>query len=255
MDEYFRAVELRLTIDEFHRLPRNAAYKYEYFDGRAVLSPRPKMFTCVRDLAAVEYPGDPPAVGLRPLSATDIAGLVDLFRSATANTQPFASLDAAGRTQVSVACLERTFTGKDGPVIEPACLTAHDHDSGTLVGAVLVTLVPPAVLTDPFAGEWREPPPADAVERKLGVPHLTWVLVDGLRHRRGVGTALLCGAVYALRGNGFDTLASTFLLDNGPSLLWHWRNGFRLLPQWSVAMRRASVRREQAGDRHGEAGQ
>src|SRR4051812_31742705 len=34
MDGHFRRVELAIPIDQFHRLPRNAAYKYEYFDGR-----------------------------------------------------------------------------------------------------------------------------------------------------------------------------------------------------------------------------
>ena len=33
-------------------------------------------------------------------------------------------------------------------------------------------------------------------------------------------------------------LASTFLLGNDSSTLWHWRNGFRLQPLYS-AMRRA----------------
>ena len=253
MDEYFRPVELPLGIDDFHRLPRNAAYKYEYYGGRAVLSPRPKAFTCVRDLSPVGHPGDPPGVELRPLPAAEVMGLVELFRWATAGTQPFASLDDDRRTAACVACLERTASGRDGPVIEPACLTAHDD--GQRVGAVLVTLVPPEVLTDPFAGEWRSPPPADAVERRLGVPHLTWVLVDWWKHRKGVGTELLAGSVRQLSSMGFEQLASTFLLDNGPSALWHWRNGFRLLPQWSVAVRRASVRREQAGDRDGEPGQ
>ena len=252
MDEYFRAVELPVDIDTFHRLPQNAAYKYEYFGGRAVLSPRPKSFACVRDLSPVEHPGDPPGVALRPLPPADIPGLVGLFRSATARTQPFAALDDADALLASAACLQRTAAGRDGPLILPACLTAHRDD--TPVGAVLVTLVPAEVLTDPFAGEWRTRPPADAVERRLGVPHLTWVVVSPWHARRGVGTELLAGAVAALRGLGFDALASTFLLDNGPSALWHWRNGFRLLPQWSVVMRRASVGREQAGDRDGEPG-
>ena len=38
MEEHYRCIELPITIAEFHRLPRNAAYKYEYLDGRAVPS-------------------------------------------------------------------------------------------------------------------------------------------------------------------------------------------------------------------------
>ena len=51
IDDWFRAVELRITIDEFHRLPRVNGYKHEYFGGRAVLSPRPRNGYAVLDLA------------------------------------------------------------------------------------------------------------------------------------------------------------------------------------------------------------
>ena len=43
-DEWFRGLELPLTWEQFHELPRNAAYKYEYFEHRAWLSPRPKFY-------------------------------------------------------------------------------------------------------------------------------------------------------------------------------------------------------------------
>jgi hypothetical protein len=49
-DDHFRQIELHLPFKEFLRIPRNSAYKYEYFDGRAVLSPRPKCYHAVLDL-------------------------------------------------------------------------------------------------------------------------------------------------------------------------------------------------------------
>ena len=70
--------------------------------------------------------------------------------------------------------------------------------------------------------------------QKLGVPHLTWVFVHPWEARHGIGTALLAASVAALREMGFEQLASTFMLDNGPSALWHWRNGFRLLSQMAL---------------------
>jgi hypothetical protein len=238
MDEYFPRVELNITIDEFHKLPRNPAYKFEYFGGRAVLTPRPKSFTCVRDLGPVESePREP--VEVRPLAEPEAAELADLFAAAVRRTQPFQSLDNDPGRAAADGCLNKTLTGGDGPVIWPACfraMAAKRRDSP--VGAILVTLVPPEVLTEPFAGNWEEPPPADAIERRLGVPHLTWVFVDPWEARRGIGTGLLAASVDALRGMGFDALASTFLLDNGPIALWHWRNGFRLLPQWSAAWKK-----------------
>ncbi len=241
MDDHFRRVELPISIDEFYRLPRNAAYKYEYFDGRAVLTPRPKSFNCVLDLRPFDMGADA-RVTVSHLSAADARTLADLFVGAVRGTQPFASL---GNDEAKAAALDyydRALTGGDGPLVEAACVRADDNRDRGPVGGALVTLAPPEVLTDPFAGVWREPPPADAVERRLGVPHLTWVFVHPWMARRGAGTSLLAGVVGRLTGMGFTHLASTFLLDNGPSALWHWRNGFRLLPQMSEML--AQVRRE-----------
>ena len=44
-----------------------------------------------------------------------------------------------------------------------------------------------------------------------------------------LGRALLKRAVPALLRLGYSGLASTFLLGNESSTLWHWRAGFRLL--------------------------
>src|SRR5262249_41871881 len=109
-----------------------------------------------------------------------------------------------------------------------ACF-AMTGEGGHLVGGCLVTLLPGKDLTEWGGYHWDEPPPADAVERRLGLPHLTWVFVTPRRKCRGVGTQLLEQAVRALRGLGYDRLASTFLLGNEASAVWHWRNGFRLL--------------------------
>ena len=45
-----------------------------------------------------------------------------------------------------------------------------------------------------------------------------------------MGTALLAAAVNALLTMGFQQLLTTFMVGNDSSMLWHWRNGFRLLP-------------------------
>jgi hypothetical protein len=109
-------------------------------------------------------------------------------------------------------------------------------------GAILVTLIPPVDLSDAEAHcRWPEPPPPDCVERRLGLPHLTWVFVGPWHSAHGVGSALLAVAVRELLALGYHELASTFLLGNESSMLWHWRNGFRLLPHpgsWRELRRR-----------------
>lgn len=233
MEDHFLRVELPITIDEFHRLPRNAAYKCEYWDKRAVLTPRPKSFGCVRDLSpVVAEPRHPVAV--RPLAAADIPGLTNLFLGSFRQIQPFGSLDNDAAKAAAAACLMKTAVGGDRPLIEAACFTAREDRHGEHpAGAILVTLVPEAARSKPFWQVWKEPP-ADAVALRLGVPHLTWVFVHPWETRNGIGSVLLAAVVEALRGMGFADLVSTFALDNGPSALWHWRHGFRLLPQVSA---------------------
>ena len=42
LDRWFSVIKLPLSWRQFHRLPQNPAYKYEYFHKAAWLSPRPK---------------------------------------------------------------------------------------------------------------------------------------------------------------------------------------------------------------------
>jgi hypothetical protein len=87
MYEHFGRVELPLSIDEFHRLPRNAAYKYEYFGGRAVLTPRPKSLACVRD---TEPPGGSPEYHVEPLRAGEMTGYAHLASTFALDNAPSA---------------------------------------------------------------------------------------------------------------------------------------------------------------------
>lgn len=238
MDDHYRRVELPITIDQFHTLPRNSAYKYEYWDGRAVLSPRPKAQRAVLDLRPLPRAGE---WDVRPLPPGEITGLDRLFYSAFARQQPFASLDEDTGRKAGRECLRRTAEGEEGPLIEAACFQVFGRHFDGPVGAALVTLEPDAVADDPFAGSWKGDPPADAVARRLGCPHLTWIFVNIWEARHGAGTRLLAEVVEALLGLGYDRLASTFEQGNDPSVFWHWRNGFRLVP-WSNHMRKIEER-------------
>ena len=88
-----------------------------------------------------------------------------------------------------------------------------------LEGAVVITL-----MAAPDAG-------LEGSER----PHLTWIMVSPWRLGEGLGSTLLRRAATALIELGHRELISTFLVGNERSALWHWRNGFRLLPDpWSL---------------------
>jgi GNAT superfamily N-acetyltransferase len=231
IDDWFSAIELPLTWQQFRQLPQNPAYKYEYFDGRGWLSPRPKSYHAVLDLRTFTSPIADTAtddkVVVRPLQDADWQQLPGLFAAAFHRVQPFASLTDGERLAAAEDCLGHTRGSGEGPLVCEACLVATRD--GTLVGATLITL-----------------PPDDASKHAAGLPHLTWIFVAPFHARQGVGMALLDMAVRALLRLGYKELASTFLVGNEASMLWHWRAGFKLPEQpWSM---RVSRKEAQAGD-------
>jgi GNAT superfamily N-acetyltransferase len=232
-DEWMRAMKLSISYDEWRQLPRNAAYKYEYLNGRAWLSPRPKFYHALLDLTPLaDRPTDGPGNGvtIQPLREEDWDELTPVFSGAFERQQPYGGLDREERLVAARRSLEYTRGGGDGPLIAAASFTARDAAHGGFVGAILVTLLPDADPTEWGAFHWQEPPPPDCLARRAGRPHLTWAFVGPFHAGGGVGTALLAAAVRGLLELGYTQLASTFLAGNDSSMLWHWRNGFRLLP-------------------------
>jgi GNAT superfamily N-acetyltransferase len=102
----------------------------------------------------------------------------------------------------------------------------------------LITLLPAGDPTDVDNYYWRQPPPADCIANRQGRPHLTWIFVSPLEAGCGVGTALLDAAGNSLLDMGFTQLLTTFIYGNDSSMLWHWRNGFRLIKnRWQPTSR------------------
>jgi hypothetical protein len=235
LDDWFKVIRLGVTPEEFHQLPVHPAYKYEYYDKQAVLSPRPRSFHAILDLpSAVDRAmrqRTSEKITVRRLAESDWEALASTFARAFWRVPPFAALTKGERKKAAVACLERTRTGGEGPLIGQACFVADHEHFGVACAAILVTLTPERDLTTDWrADEWPEPPPPDAIQRRLGRPHLTWIFVDPWLGHHGVGSQLLVASARELAVLGYRELASTFLLGNDDTLLWHWRNGFRLLP-------------------------
>jgi GNAT superfamily N-acetyltransferase len=167
------------------------------------------------------------AVRVRPLRDGDWDLLAAPFSHAFFRVFPFSVMDDDERCDAGGQCLRHTRDSGDGPVVLSACFVATDDERP--VAATLVTLWPDRDLSDWNAGDWPEPPPPDCLQKRLGIPHLTWIFVDPIVQGYGVGTALLSALVNRLLDMGYDRLSSTFLQGNDSSLLWHWRNGFELL--------------------------
>jgi GNAT superfamily N-acetyltransferase len=219
-------LELKLTPEEFTQLPRNAAYKYQYHGDSAWLNPRPRYYHALLDLRRLDLPY-PAHVKIRPFRTADWEELPAVFVEAFRGHQPFAGLSDEGRLLAARSSLAQTQTGGDGPWVEQASFVAGEP--GSCTGAVLITLLPKRDPTEWDSYSWPMPPPPDAIEQRLGRPHLTWIFVRPPHAGRGVGAALLQAAAQTLSEMGYEELLSTFMLGNDSSMLWHWRMGFRLL--------------------------
>lgn len=232
VEKQFQVIRLPLTYEQWRQLPRNGAYKYEYISGEAWLVPRPRHYHArlsLRSFQPEEVVDTSKPFHIRPIREGDWEPLSLVHARAFERVQPFGSLPDTERHSASQAVLDRTRNGGDGPLIASASSVAVSEE-GHIPGAVLITLIPQGDLTSWEGCHWQEPPPADAIENGLGQAHLTWIFVDPWLAGRGIGTMLLANAARCLLELGYEELVSTFLYGNESSMLWHWRNGFELLP-------------------------
>jgi GNAT superfamily N-acetyltransferase len=227
-DHWMPTITLALTMEQYRQLPRHPAYRYEYLNGKAILSPNSRHYHAMLDLATGRGPAEAPsAMVLRPVLPSDIVELVPVFAAAFRDIQPFGSLESETRKVAAEEALHRTITGGDGPWIEKASFVAVEKDKP--VAAIFFTLLPDGDPTDWDSYRWNDPPPLGCIERRLGRPHLTWIFVSPHSAGTGIGSALLEAGCRELLALGYAQLLSTFVIGNASSMLWHWRNGFRLL--------------------------
>jgi len=232
IDKWFKTIKLPITFKQWQKLPQNRAYKYEYFGGKAWLTPRPKSYHALLDLGEFSLPLEmrpQDDTVIRPLADGDWKPMAKVFAASFHRVQPFASLTDKTREKAAKECLQATRGGAEGPLIAQASFVAALEANQAPVGAILITLLPERDPVDFDAWHWHQPPPDDALARRMGRPHLTWIFVSPWQAGYGVGMALLAAAVQGLIGLGYRELASTFLLGNESSTHWHWRAGFRLL--------------------------
>src|SRR5712692_1471600 len=157
-DQWMPTIKLPLTIEQFHQLPRNSAYRYEYLEKQACLTPRVRHYHGLLELCPLEVSDD---VAVERMKVDHIADLVPLFAAAFRSTQPYGSLDADTRREAARQALERTRTGADGPWIEQASFVAKEGER--LAGAILITLLPEGDPCDWDSYHWSESPPAECI--------------------------------------------------------------------------------------------
>jgi GNAT superfamily N-acetyltransferase len=234
VDRWLRQVRAPMSLESYHRLPRHPAYKFEFWDGQLRISPRWQSHSMFLELRPPEesLEGDQiAAASTRPLVSSDWDVLPEVLAAAFRDSPPLGFLGIRRRRWAARDWLWSTRDGDEGPLVEPASVVAVDRqDSTQVLGALIVTLM--VGWTRSWFATRRlavPPPPPDlAVGREQ--PQICWVFVRPGASRQGVATALLAQATTSLWHSGYRELASATNSGNDSSMAWHWRKGFRLLP-------------------------
>ena len=186
-------VRFPFSMELFDRLPRHPDWKYEFFDGHAVLNPRPRSLRLRRPTAlpVTQVRSD---VEVRALKvAADRDAVAEVLTEVWSREDPYRSYDDQGETLSGE--IERSLAG--------VRLGAVAVQPGALRGVALV-------------------------HDELGEPTLTWLTVAFEARERGLATGLLAFISAALQEQGVSELASGASGANNASLRWHLSRGFML---------------------------
>ena len=230
LEKRFRTISVPMSRDMFFRLPPNGAYKYEYVDGRAEITPEPHCCDLFLNLDTFFAPERDAYErwAVRPLAGKDWDALPGLAAGAFFRVAPFATFGDDALKQVMADELQKTRSGGDGPLIREACMVAEGewgaHRKMQTVGAALATL---------RKGETNGGEP---------VPLLTWIFVSPLFKRHGISGGMLAGVVRVLKEVGHKRLESVVCTGNHASAMWHWRMGFEMGPSLRQKVRRRAAK-------------
>lgn len=184
-------MHLDINLATFHRLPRHPDWRYEYWDGAAHLSHRPRWLRFRRLTAAPATDSAPVDVAF---ATTDRDRAAELMLSVWSVQDPYV-------THMDPELLKRQVTHALGTaqIVALACVDEK------IAGAATV------------APDWH-----------TGEPCMAWLTVDPRVRERGIATALLRAISQELNSNGAETLWSSASAANIPSLRWHLTRGFEL---------------------------
>jgi GNAT superfamily N-acetyltransferase len=190
------AMRFPFSFELFLRLPRATGWRYEYLNGEAWLTPRPRPLLLRRSTAL-------------PVQQTRVDAEVR-------------ELELPGDRAAVAALLLETWVGEDPyrSLEEPAEVLSSEIERGldtARFGAVAVDggAVCAAALVH---------------GRRARPPELTWLTVARDARERGLATALLAIITTELHARGVHELASGASGANTPSLRWHLSRGFELAP-------------------------
>lgn len=187
-----------MSIEEFHQLPRKLGWKFEYYGGKAHISPQLSAVVATK-LAIMPRSVNAPCE-IRPVSEDDLSTLLPAYVAAFRDSIDYCDWKLADIKEAAQKNLQNYFSGRRGKTL-PASYVAIVKRK--VVGAALIN------------------------EPKAGKPLLFLLFVLPRWHRHGVANALASAGVNVLYDLGMTELRSRYLLGNQASRHWHHQFGFK----------------------------
>jgi len=192
-----------MTVEEYHLLPGDPAWKVEYIDGEAVWEPRHNVVTLI--VPVTVRAAQAPCL-IRPVQEGDRAALEAGYAGAFADTIDLYGYSPEAMTRSAARDVGAAY--QEDPAIRAASHVALAGED--LIGSALVA-------------------------RFETGPHLDVLFVRACWRRGGVARALVAAMVNALYAQGEMALSSFHHIGNQASAAWHRSAGFMEIPDLMIA--------------------
>ena len=197
-----RSRHLAMTFEQFELLERKPGWKYEYWHGKAHISPGHRVVTASVNIEprSCKYPGR-----IGPAEKKYEAELIFAYLAAFRDTIEYCDWEEEKIADSARKSVAGFFAGERGNPLPASRLALVSHpevEDRLVVGAALL------------------------VEMDDGCPLLDILFVSPEWQRRGIATALVSSAIDQLHGSGYRRLKSRYMLGNDESRAWHGKFGF-----------------------------
>lgn len=194
-----------MAFEAFERLPRKPGWKYEYFNGEAVLSPNS---LCAVTTVAVATRTVRSRFPLRSVTPVDESPLIDAYLEAFKDTVEYCDWPAEAVERSAHEAIQKFW--KPGEASSGLAVADKHREDPCVLGAALV------------------------IEGRSG-PVLDLLFVRPRWQRQRLATVLVGAVLGRLHDGGARHLTSRYLLANEASRAWHRSFGFVDEPDLWVA--------------------
>ena len=127
-EKRFRMIRIPMSVEMFHQLPPNGAYKYEYADGQTLISPQPHACELYLELDSFTAPERESYErwSVRQLAEDDWDELPNVAAAAFNRVAPYATFGDREIKEVMAEELQVTRSGDDGELVREACMVAEE---------------------------------------------------------------------------------------------------------------------------------